>query len=260
MDCCTTVDRREPLELATRFLEQELIACVQQDKAYLNQLAPPERDGLVFQPTKHAIYQMTRKGKDVITLVSRERPSDVGDPASSAAALARAGVSRDSNTQKLDKILNDASLRLLFRENLRDTHCEENLSFYLDVDEFLKSCKLALPVKETMASAYGIYNAFLAPGSPCELNIDHLLRNQLATRMTKAVGQDSAMIESLKEVTKLFEEAQLSVFKLMASDSVPKFIKSSKYELTLRCYDFDAIAPRTNAGTLPEQSGSKSTR
>jgi hypothetical protein len=73
-----------------------------------------------------------------------------------------------------------------------------------------------------MASAYGIYNAFLAPGSPCELNIDHLLRNQLATRMTKAVGQDGAMIESLREVTKLFEEAQLSVFKLMASvSSVP---------------------------------------
>jgi hypothetical protein len=71
-----------------------------------------------------------------------------------------------------------------------------------------------------MASAYGIYNAFLAPGSPCELNIDHLLRNQLATRMTKAVGQDGAMIDSLKEVTKLFEEAQLSVFKLMASVSI----------------------------------------
>jgi hypothetical protein len=70
-----------------------------------------------------------------------------------------------------------------------------------------------------MASAYGIYNAFLAPGSPCELNIDHLLRNMLATRMTKAVGQDAAMIESLKEVTKLFEEAQTSVFKLMASVS-----------------------------------------
>jgi hypothetical protein len=130
--------------------------------------------------------------------------------------------------------LNDAALRLLFRENLRDTHCEENLSFYLDVDEFLKSCKTAIKnnsstrnngkgsggldsVKETMASAYGIYNAFLAPGSPCELNIDHLLRNQLATRMTKAVGQDAAMIESLKEVTKLFEDAQISVFKLMAS-------------------------------------------
>ena len=234
MDCCTTVDRRETTEIATLFLEQELIWCVQQDRAYLAQFSPQERDkSAIFQPTKHGIYQMTQKGKDVVNMTSRERTSEGGEGSNTAA---RAGVSRDSNTQKLDKILNDPSLRLLFRENLRDTHCEENLSFYLDVDEFLKSCKIAIKsnspsrgnsggnldsVKETMASAYGIYNAFLAPGSPCELNIDHLLRNQLATRMTKAVGQDSAMIESLKEVTKLFEEAQLSVFKLMASVSTP---------------------------------------
>ncbi|KAH6716929.1 regulator of G protein-like protein [Leptodontidium sp. MPI-SDFR-AT-0119] len=274
MDCCTTVDRRETAEIATLFLEQELIWCVQQDRAFLAQFSPQERDkSAIFQPTKHGIYQMTQKGKDVVNMTSRERTSESGEGSSTAA---RAGVSRDSNTQKLDKILNDASLRLLFRENLRDTHCEENLSFYLDVDEFLKSCKVAIKsnspsrsnsaggnldsVKETMASAYGIYNAFLAPGSPCELNIDHLLRNQLATRMTKAVGQDSAMIDSLKEVTKLFEEAQLSVFKLMASDSVPKFMKSSKYEQTLKTYDFDTIAPRHNAPGAPERSMSRSNR
>lgn len=230
MDCCTTVDRRETAEIATLFLEQELIWCVHQDRAYITQYGPPEKDrGLVFQPTKHAIYQMTQKGKDVLSLTNSQRPSEAESIGTTTTT--RPGVSRDSNTQKLDKILNDAALRLLFRENLRDTHCEENLSFYLDVDEFLKSCKQAIKantskekkggsldsVKETMASAYGIYNAFLAPGSPCELNIDHLLRNQLATRMTKAVGQDAAMIESLREVTKLFEEAQLSVFKLMAS-------------------------------------------
>ncbi|KAI9054603.1 hypothetical protein LZ554_001756 [Drepanopeziza brunnea f. sp. 'monogermtubi'] len=281
MDCCTTVDRRETNMIASLFLEQEFIWCVQQDKTYLQQNHPHEREkwGTIFQPTKHAIFQMTPKGKDVISMTSRERISESGGEPSSCSAT-RAGVGRDSNTQKLDKILNDASLRLLFRENLRDTHCEENLSFYLDVDEFLKACKLAIKanasssragssastsaaaldsVKETMASAYGIYNAFLAPGSPCELNIDHLLRNQLATRMTKAVGQDSAMVESLKEVTKLFEEAQLSVFKLMASDSVPKFMKSSKYEQILRTYDFDSIAPR-NPTALPERSMSRSHR
>ena len=232
MDCCTTVDRRETTEIASLFMDQELIWCVQADKAYLAQY-PQDKDGAKFQPTKHAIYQLSQKGKDVINMTSRERTSESEGTGQST----RSGVSRDSNTQKLDKILNDAALRLLFRENLRDTHCEENLSFYLDVDEFLKSCKVAIKanspsrnggkstsqnldsVKETMASAYGIYNAFLAPGSPCELNIDHLLRNQLATRMTKAVGQDGAMIDSLKEVTKLFEEAQLSVFKLMASVS-----------------------------------------
>jgi hypothetical protein len=227
MDCCTTIDRRETTEIATLFLEHDLMWCVQTDRAHAN-LYPHEAK---FQPTKNAIYQMTQKGKDVVNMTSQRVSQGEEAPAP------RAGVSRDSNTQKLDKILNDAALRLLFRENLRDTHCEENLSFYLDVDEFLKACKSAIKgasasrgakgqsaqglemVKETMASAYGIYNAFLAPGSPCELNIDHLLRNQLATRMTKAVGQDAAMIESLKEVTKLFEEAQISVFKLMASVS-----------------------------------------
>lgn len=276
MDCCTTVDRRETAEIAGLFMEQELIWCVQPDRSYMSQYQN-EKDRPLFQPTKHAIYQMTQKGKDVVSMTQRERTSESGGEPSSSAT--RAGVSRDSNTQKLDKVLNDPALRLLFRENLRDTHCEENLSFYLDVDEFLKSCKAAIKanspsrsgkgspagnldaVKETMASAYGIYNAFLAPGSPCELNIDHSLRNQLATRMTKAVGQDAAMVESLREVTKLFEEAQLSVFKLMASDSIPKFMKSSKYEQTLKNYDFDSIAPRyNNTMTLPERSMSRSNR
>lgn len=65
----------------------------------------------------------------------------------------------------------------------------------------------------------GLYNAFLAPGSPCELNIEHALRNSLASRMTKAVGDDESMLRSLQEVVELFEMAQTSVFKLMSSVS-----------------------------------------
>jgi hypothetical protein len=38
--------------------------------------------------------------------------------------------------------------------------------------------------------------------------------------MTKAVGQDVAMIDTLHEVTSLFEDAQNAVFKLMASVSL----------------------------------------
>jgi hypothetical protein len=77
----------------------------------------------------------------------------------------------------------------------------------------------------------GLYNAFLAPGSPCELNIDHNLRNNLAGRMTRAVGDDEAMINSLKDVAKLFDEAQNSVFKLMSS--VRLCIDNSEVKLTL---------------------------
>lgn len=225
MDCCTTVDRRETIEMASFFVEFGLLESLQQDRSYM--ISNPGSS--LFQPTKHAIYQLTVKGKDAINgALARGRPSE-----SEGAPPAKPGISRDSNTQRLDKILNDAALRLLFRENLRETHCEENLSFYIEVDEFVRNSRLAIRaaqknpnstpsvdgIKEIMAQAYGIYNAFLAPGSPCELNIDHQLRNNLATRMTKAVGQDVAMIDTLHEVMTLFEDAQNAVFKLMASVS-----------------------------------------
>ncbi|KAF3350786.1 NADH-ubiquinone oxidoreductase 75 kDa subunit [Verticillium dahliae VDG2] len=247
MDCCTTVDRREAVDIATLFVQFDLMEAIVQDRAHMSQYAGHN----VFQPTKNAIYQLTAKGKDLI--------NNVG----SRGELLKA--------KRLDKILNDAALRLLFRENLRETHCEENLSFYLDVDDFVKSCKVAIRsaqknpnstsmdgIKEIMAQAYGIYNAFLAPGSPCELNIDHQLRNNLATRMTKAVGQDVAMIDTLQEVTALFEDAQNAVFKLMASDSVPKFLRSPKYEHTLKHYDFDSLT-NVRPGGL-ERSQSRSNR
>lgn len=226
MDCSTIVDRRETIEIATLFVEYDLIEPVAQDRAFMSQ----NPGSSLFQPTKYAIYQITQRGKDVISGSSRGRQSE----SEGGSNPQRNGIARDSNTQRLDKILNDPALRLLFRENLRETHCEENLSFYKDVDEFVRSCKAATrvaqknpsatsldSVKEIMAQAYGIYNAFLAPGSPCELNIDHQLRNNLATRMTKAVGQDATMIDTLQEVTSLFEDAQNAVFKLMASVSLP---------------------------------------
>ncbi|CAJ2514156.1 Uu.00g022750.m01.CDS01 [Anthostomella pinea] len=266
MDCCTTVDRRETYELSSLFVEYELMEAIQADRGYM----ASSPSAAMFQPTKNAIYQLTSRGKEIFSGGGvRGRTSE----SEGLGASSRPGVARDSNTQRLDKILNDAALRLLFRENLRETHCEENLSFYLDVDEFVRGCRVAIKlaqknpnstsmdgIKEIMAQAYGIYNAFLAPGSPCELNIDHQLRNNLATRMTKAVGQDVAMIDTLHEVTTLFEDAQNAVFKLMASDSVPKFLRNNKYEHTLKNYDFDAIVVGGGAGRMPERSQSRSNR
>ena len=52
--------------------------------------------------------------------------------------------------------------------------------------------------------------------------------------MTRAVGEDDQMVRSLDEVASLFDQAQSSVFKLMASDSVPKFSREPKYASILR--------------------------
>ncbi|KAH7231801.1 regulator of G protein signaling domain-containing protein [Fusarium redolens] len=250
MDYSTVMDKRETVEVAALFVEYELVEPVAQDWTYMSQNPGCN----IFQPTEYAIYQLIQGGRDLINgsgLRGRVSEREGG------AISQRNGINVDSSTQRLNEILNNPAVRLLFREQLRDTHCEENLSFYQDVHEFLPRCKAATRaaqkarnlnamdgIKEIMAQVYGIYNAYLAPGSPCELNIDHQLRNSLATLMTKVVDQDIAMIYPLQEAMPLFEDAQTAVLKLMASgrrpnpnrkqDSVPKFLSSSKYEQQLR--------------------------
>ncbi|KAI9839316.1 MAG: hypothetical protein M1819_003311 [Sarea resinae] len=272
MDCCTTVDRRETYEMADLFVQMGLMWPVVEDKAYKSQNPMTSTH---FQPTKNAIYTLTDKGQRVAGWIAPEKAAPNGDLYKQDGKASQ----RDSNTNRMTVILNDAALRLLFREFLRDTHCEENLSFYLDVMEFSANYKSATIdqtvkpradlIRELLAAAYGLYNAFLAPGSPCELNIDHSLRNALAGRMTRAVGDDEAMSKSLREVADLFDKAQNSVFKLMASDSVPKFLKDPRYAVMLREHDFEnAVASAqynpgpagSNPRPNPERSTSKGAR
>lgn len=176
-----------------------------------------------FSPSKGAIYIVTNHGQRIAGWIASPKSATNGDLSN---GRPREGATRDSNTNRMTVIIRDPALRLLFREFLRDTHCEENLAFYLDVKDFLGNYNHAKKasssprlevIRETLAAAYSLYNAFLAPGSPCELNIDHSLRTSLAARMTRAVGDDEAMIKSLDEVATLFDQAQNSVFKLMAS-------------------------------------------
>jgi hypothetical protein len=216
MDCCTMVDKRETHELAQLFCDFGLIQPLE---------AHPHHQHNRFSPSKSAIYVLTEKGQRVAGWIASPKAAN-GDNATNGRLPP--GAARDSNTNRMTIIIRDPALRLLFREFLRDTHCEENLAFFLDVRDFLTNYNMAKTqqnppklevIRETLAAAYSLYNAFLAPGSPCELNIDHSLRTSLAARMTRAVGDDEAMIKSLDEVATLFDQAQNSVFKLMASVS-----------------------------------------
>lgn len=219
MDCCTTVDRRETLEIAASLVHHGLIYCLSDDKTFHPQ-SPMERE---FQPSRLAVYGLTDRGKRVAGWTTSPREHLAG---TSPKPIQPSVDRRDAI--KLTQIITDPALRLQFKEFLRDIHCEENLLFFLDVKEFTDEFKGMTAagkvprvdvVRETLAQAYGLYNAFLAPGSPCELNIDSKLRNGLAGRMTRAVGDDHGMLQSLKQVAALFEEAQDHVFKLMATVS-----------------------------------------
>ncbi|KAL8926600.1 MAG: hypothetical protein Q9172_001728 [Xanthocarpia lactea] len=270
MDCCTTVDRREVYEIAELFVSHGLMESVVEDKVFVHQNPGATR----FQPSKNAIYFLSEKGERVAGWRPDDKDSDDARTISNKTSNGKKDRSsaRDSNNNRLQAIVTDAALRLLFREFLRDTHCEENLSFYLEVRDFTKSYDIAEragmfnrpeSIRENLAAAYGLYNQFLAPGSPCELNIDHNLRNSLAGRMTRAVGDDGTMLQGLQEVVALFREAQASVFRLMFSDSVPKFLKEPKYAAMLSQHDFDNSSPSSHTSTsasLPERSTSRVVR
>ena len=167
---------------------------------------------------------------------------------------------KESNTDRLKFIMEEPQLRALFREFLRSNFCEENLSFYLDVQDFKKSFSTTSSAIAANASGRGakttpgqlamekhhealiqkafvIYNTYLAPSSQSELNIDHGLRNELSgylsdviQSMTGKAFQGRVELEQanafnatqLQTMIRLYERIQTHVFRLMATDSVPK--------------------------------------
>ena len=65
--------------------------------------------------------------------------------------------SKDSHTARLKMILDEPAVRSLFREYLRANFCEENLSFWLDVQDFKRkfgttSSAVALPTAKSRAT------------------------------------------------------------------------------------------------------------
>lgn len=117
----------------------------------------PDNSIVGFQPSKNAIYGITERGQRVCGWIARDKSRET-------TAYDSRGIPKDSNNARLNHILHDPALRLLFREFLRYSLCEENLSFYLDVSEFtatyhkaekVGTFKKSDSVRETLAAAYG---------------------------------------------------------------------------------------------------------
>jgi len=160
MDCCMVVDKRECYELANLFLAHELIAPIMEERHPTERHHPHQAR---FQPVKTAHYFITEKGMRLAGWMRTPSGSVNGDPMNMALAVKLPpGVARDSNTNRMTIIIRDPALRLLFREFLQETHCEENLTFYLEVKAFLVDygvAKRSQPqrldlIRETLASAY----------------------------------------------------------------------------------------------------------
>lgn len=149
--------------------------------------------------------------------------------------------------------------------------------------------------QDLIAMAFVIYNTYLAPASVCELNIEHQLRSELVGYMSKIlteakgpdgeglnhvnakdldrdVGGSNGLEErrlavrasmpraplhasQLQTMVRLYERIQDHIFRLMATDSVPRFIKEPRFLSFIRsvqeyaeALESGKVDPRINAG------------
>ncbi|KAI8582711.1 hypothetical protein K450DRAFT_226526 [Umbelopsis ramanniana AG] len=164
---------------------------------------------------------------------------------------------KDSNHAKLRQILEDPHIRHLFREHLKANFCEENICFWMDYHSMRRNIKGSITnrsletQKELIIEGYQIYSTYVAPGSSRELNIDHILRQEMdqfissiSTIVTSpfvdapfqsaenntVVLTTSNPANSLRTLIRLLDKVDDHVYRLMAQDSVPKFIRSDKYK------------------------------
>jgi hypothetical protein len=295
LECCTTVKESEAHHLAAMFLKHDLIGrCGSEYQRGVREIFDTESYYVLTErgkrmagwtrgggsrtqsqsPPSTAKPRKLQPDEDAIALVAaaadngkrpgsgsgHSKPSMIRSQSNQKALNGtrdndRSTTTRETSTAKLQQILNDPALLTLFREFLRQNFCEENLQFYRETGDFIKSVRnveTIEQVKASLATAFSHYNAFLAQGSPCELNLEHSLRLDLAARMAKAVDDNEDAIRSaLNEVVGLFERARSQVLRLMASDSVPKFVQTWRYR---QIYGEEHVSDHTSLITPPPEA------
>ena len=110
--------------------------------------------------------------------------------------------------------LMDESRRELFRTFLRKEFSEENILFWIMVEQFRKLTKR----NEQLEMVKEIYDTFLAPEAIQEINTPASVKNPLVKAITKIFLDSNAPIP-----THLFEECQMHVFEIMRRDSFFRF-------------------------------------
>lgn len=188
---------------------------------------------------------------------SRPRPPSTIDSRSSnfssfSYASSQSGNqdSKESNATKLQQILEDPTLRGLFKSFLRANFCEENLDYWIDHSNLRRKYRMQSPAltsrnqSDLLEDAYALYTTYLAAGARNELNIEHNLRKEMAKFVTNIVtvlpsytpGEKSTIVisahsasHSLRAMMKMLQKVDDHICRLMATDSVPKFLRTKGY-------------------------------
>ena len=68
--------------------------------------------------------------------------------------------------------------------------------------------------------------------------------------MTRFELPDSQLLATANDIVQLYDQAQTSVFKLMSSDSVPKFLREPKYAEAIRKHSANVDVPTNGVAAI----------
>lgn len=122
-----------------------------------------------------------------------------------------------------ERILRSHSGRQVFREFLKSEYSEENMLFWLAIEEY----RQIEDVKVREERARIIYEDYISILSPKEVSLDSRVREVINCQMPNPTRC-------------IFDEAQVQIFTLMQRDSFPRFLNSQVYKSMLL-----AAAPST---------------
>ncbi|XP_073698308.1 regulator of G-protein signaling 4-like [Garra rufa] len=125
-------------------------------------------------------------------------------------------VNEEKLPQDLESLLNSKLGIQAFRWFLCSEFSEENLEFWLACEEYKNASGSKLAAK-----AQNIYNQFINPDAPREVNLDSETREALMGLMEDPTADT-------------FGDAQQRIFSLMAKDSFPRFLRSSYSQQALK--------------------------
>lgn len=115
-------------------------------------------------------------------------------------------------SETLANVIKNKHSVYLFREFLHELYNAENLSFWLEIEDYK-----SLPDSEKPTRAREIYNKYFDPKSKYEINVEGKVRKEL-----------DELIKNPDKNT--FSNCQGAVWKVMELDCFPKFAQSEKYK------------------------------
>lgn len=136
-------------------------------------------------------------------------------------------VKEDVRGEKIEifkSLLNDNRARDAFMRHMQKEHSEENLAFYLAVDEF--KSKYPSPTEVTtsdlITDAEKIYEKYLCDNAPDPVNLPDDVRKRVVTIYTDSYKYPAGVNQWI------FGECQASILKLMFTDTLKRFEASSE--------------------------------